>query len=158
MRRAKRLGDKGGFDLEICQALDQRPGRSGRQFNDDLGKHRVIAGQQRRKAAAGRAFQRAQPEYSHRFAGAHGVHRLVSEPKQAIGIAEKLLAFRRKPDIATLAAEKAGTDMLFELANAGGDVRLDAVEFGRRAHDAALVHDRAENSQQIRDRSFSFGE
>jgi hypothetical protein len=46
-----------------------------------------------------------------------------------------------------LADEQLNAEVGLELADAGGHIRLDAVEFFGRPRDAAGLHDRAENLQ-----------
>ena len=109
----------------------------------------MIARQDGSKATAGRALERAQPEYTLRLAGAHFADRLVRQAQQPIGIGEQGVPLRRKTYGAPLAAEQPGTEMFFQLADARRHIGLDAIEFFGRTDDPALINDGSKDLQGL---------
>ena len=135
----KWLRDEGSIKFEIHDAGHESPGRSGGEFHHHIGTNAVIARQDGSKASAGRALERAQPEYTLRLAGAHFADRLIRQAQQAISIGEQGVPLRRETDGAPLAAEQPGTEMFFQLADARRHIGLNAIELVGGTDDPALV-------------------
>ena len=77
----------------------------------------------------------------------HGLARLLGKIEQPIRVVEQQLALGGEVQLLALAHEKLDAEVAFELAHAGGDVGLDAVELFGGARDAAGLHHRAEDMQ-----------
>ncbi len=153
--RGEGLGHEGGLDIESLYPLQQCAGRAGHQLDHHSRVKPVEARQHRRQPATRRAFERTQPEGAERKIAAQFTLRLIGQAQQAIGIGQQLMAGRCERERAPLAVEQLVAQSLFELLDAGRDIRLHAIELVRRADHAALRHDGAEDLQGSRDRSFS---
>ncbi len=149
----RRRGEQGGVELEIADLLDQPPGHARHQFQADLGPALVITREHLGQARRGRALHGAEPQPPVRMVLAHRVPRLVGQRQQALGIGQQGLAGRGQHQAAAVAREQRGAERRLQLPDAGGHVRLHAVELGRRARDAVFAHHGAEDRQcrQIHD-------
>ena len=109
----------------------------------------VVTRQDGRQAAAGRAFERSEPEGASGWAIAQLAFRFVGQAQQALGVHQQRLALGREHQRAALTPEQCDTEPFFQLLDARGHVALHAVQACRGADHAALARDAAEYLQRV---------
>jgi hypothetical protein len=85
--------------------------------------------------------------------------RLIGEREQTLRVGQQCLASRRQNEAPAIADEQVGPQLLLELLDARGDVRLHAIELGGGARHAVFPHDSAKNGQgcEIHDSLLAMG-
>ena len=117
------------------------------QLDRHVGVAALVFGERPGQAHRGRALHGAKAQHAARPGILHRLPRLLREVEQPVGIAEQHLACGREVQPLALPDEEGHAELLLELADASRDVGLDAVEAFRRAGDAALAGEGAEDPQ-----------
>ena len=86
------------------------------------------------------ALDRAEAQEPSRLGIVHRLARLVGEAEQAVGIVEQDRAGRRQVELFAVSEEQLDAEVLLELLDAGGDVRLHPAELLGGARDPAGLH------------------
>jgi hypothetical protein len=105
-----------------------------------------VAGEQRRQVQRGGGFQRADGQRAAWCSvipsGSGGVG---EEAGEAAGVGEEAFAGRGQGDAAAVALEQCAAQLLFQAADAGGDIGLHGVQFGGGAVHTACAGDGLED-------------
>ena len=147
----RRVGDRLGHKSRIEFAGEDRRAErrriAGPQFKRHVGMAAVIFVQRCRQSDRRGAFHRAEAKQAARLRIAHRCSRLVGHREQALGIAEQCLSCWREMQPLALPDEQRDVEIILELADTRGDVRLDAIQVFRRTGDAALAYHGCEDAQ-----------
>ena len=147
----RRVGDRLGGQRGIELAVQDGGGELTRIAGAQLQRHgriaAVIRAERPRQAHGGGALHGAEAQHAARMLLVHRLARLAGQVEQAVGIAQQRAAGRRDVQALALADEELDAQVVLELADAGGDVGLHAVQLLGGARDAAGADDGAEDVQ-----------
>ncbi len=107
----------------------------------------MIGGQHGGQAAGRRALHRGDAQPALRLGRQHRLAGFLGQVQHAPGVVEQGLAGRSQHHALAVTQEQLDAERGLQLADAGGDIGLHAVQAGGGAGDAAFLHHGAEDFQ-----------
>src|SRR5579863_2996146 len=126
-RIGNRLGNKCCVELPRDDSAGKNLWVAGAKLQDDAGVASMVFAQRARQPDSSGALHSAKPKRSARSGVLYSVARFVSEREEAVGEVEQDLAGRGQVKPLPLANKKRHAKIVFELPDAGGDIRLNAM-------------------------------
>src|SRR5215470_4874893 len=130
--RGRRLGEEGRIKPPLGKLAEQRVVGAGYELKSNVRVSAVIARENWRQPACGRALECPQLEDATRRGARYNVARLVGELNQPLRVFEQQLASRRQVQPLPVAMEQFDAHRRFELLDSGGDRGWHAMQLPRR--------------------------